>query len=129
MDKKKLILTIITVILFIVVISLGYLLFNKYVLKKNFEENIMLFADKNQNTIFKIDKIVLFSNANSQNNNALSSNFTIDNLYQYTDIALFIDGCNPEKNLENTFKYVRIENIKWNKLPELRKTKIIFQKY
>ena len=47
MDKKKLILTIITVILFIVVIFLGYLLFNKYVLKKNFEENIMLFADKN----------------------------------------------------------------------------------
>lgn len=129
MDKKKLILTIITVILFIIVFFITYLLFNKYVLKKNFEEDILLFANKNQNTIFKVDKILFFSNADSQNKNATASNFTIENLYQYTDIALFIDGGNEEKTLENTFKSVRIENIKWNKLPELRKSQIIFQKY
>ena len=122
MDKKKLILTIITVILFLIVFFLAYLLFNKYVLKKNFEEDILPFANKNQNTIFKIDKIVFFSNADSENKNASASNFTIENLYQYTDIALFIDGGNAEKTLENTFKNVRIENIKWNTLPGLRKS-------
>ena len=120
MDKKKFILTIITAILFLFVLFLSYLLFNKYVLKKNFEESILPFAENNQNTVFKIDKIVFFSSADSLNKNASASNFTIENLYQYTDIALFIDGGNSEKNLENTFKDVRIENIKWNTLPELR---------
>lgn len=120
MDKKKLILTIITAILFIIVLFLFYLLFNKYMLKKNFEDDIMLFANKNQNTIFKIDKIVFFSSANAKNKNISASNFVIENLYQYTDIALFIDGGNTEKTLENTFKNVRIENINWNTLPQLR---------
>lgn len=121
MDKKKLILTIITAILFLFVLFLSYLLFNKYVLKKNFEKSILPFAENNQNTVFKIDKIVFFSSADSLNKNASTSNFTIENLYQYTDIALFIDGGNSEKTLENTFKNIRIENIKLNTLPELRK--------
>lgn len=120
MNKKKLILTIITIILFIIVFILAFMLFNKYVLKKNFEEGILPFADKNQNTIFTIDKIVFFSNADAKNKNASASNFTIENLYQYTDIALFINSSSTEKNLENTFKDVRIENVKWNTTPELR---------
>ena len=61
LDKKKLVLTIITIILFIVVLFLAYLLFNKYVLKRNLENEILPFADKNQDTIFKIDKIILFA--------------------------------------------------------------------
>lgn len=122
MDKKKIILTIITAFLFLIVIFLSYLLFNKYVLKKNFEKYILPFANINQNTIFKIDKIVFFSNADAQNKNTAASNFTIENLYQYTDIALFIDGGATEKTLENTLKNVKLENIKWNSLPELRES-------
>ena len=48
MNKKKIILTIITFILFLIVFFLSYLVFNKYVLKRNFEENIISFANKNQ---------------------------------------------------------------------------------
>ena len=86
-DKKKIILTIITLILFLIVIFLGYLVLNKYVLKNNFENSILPFANKNENTIFTIDKIVLFSGADSKTKNIASSNYTIENLYQYTDIA------------------------------------------
>ena len=67
MDRKKIILTIITFILFIIVFILASMLFNKYVLKKEFEENILSFAEMNKKTVFKVNKIILFKN-NRQNN-------------------------------------------------------------
>ena len=125
-DKKKIILTIITLILFLIVIFLGYLVLNKYVLKNNFENSILPFANKNENTIFTIDKIVLFSGADSKTKNIASSNYTIENLYQYTDIALFVSSNTTEKNLENTFKRVWIDNIKFNTTPSLGDAKLYF---
>ena len=119
MNKKKIILTIITFILFLIVFFLSYLVFNKYVLKRNFEDNIISFANKNQQTIFEINKVALFSSCDAKNKNISSSNFTIENLYQYTDMALFISSPNPEKGLENTLKSVYIDNIKFTKTPEL----------
>ena len=44
MDKKKIVLTVITVILLVVVFFLAYLLFQKYVLKINFENSVLPFA-------------------------------------------------------------------------------------
>ena len=46
MDKKKLILTIITFILFIIVFILASMLFHKYIIKTNFEEEVLSFARK-----------------------------------------------------------------------------------
>ena len=122
MNKKKIILTIITFILFLIVFFLSYLVFNKYVLKRNFEENIISFANKNQQTIFEINKVALFSSCDAKNKMLSNSNFTIENLYQYTDIALFINSSSDDKDLENTFKKVYIDNIKFNSLPSLRRT-------
>ncbi len=122
MDKKKIILLIIIVILFIIVFFLAYLLFNKYYLKQNFENTILSFANKNENTVFKINKITLFSSADSKNKIISSSNYTIENLYQYTDIALFIKSPYEENNMENTYKKVYIDNIKFENIPEVRRT-------
>ena len=83
MNKKKIILTIITFILFLIVFFLSYLVFNKYVLKRNFEDNIISFANKNQQTIFEINKVALFSSCDAKNKNISSTNYTIENLYQY----------------------------------------------
>lgn len=127
MDKKKLILTIITIILFIVVFFLAYLLFNKFVLKRNFENNILPFASKNEDIVFKIDKIVLFSNCDAKNKTASSTNFTIENLYQYTDIALFITSDSNEKDLQNTFQKVYINNIQFSTKPELGEPNLYFK--
>ena len=66
MDKKKKILTTIVFILFIIVFILAYLLFQKYVLKNNFEKSILPFANKNNKTIFQVNKIVLFSNCDAK---------------------------------------------------------------
>ena len=127
MDKKKKILTIITIILFIIVLFLAYLLFNRYVLKNNFENQILPIAKKNENVIFKINKIVLFSNCDAKNKNSSASNFTLENLYQYTDMAIFISNDVEEKSLENTFKKVTINNIKFNLLPSDGEPKLYFK--
>lgn len=128
MDKKKKILSIIVIILFIIVFILAYLLFQKYVLKINFEKEILPFANKNDKTVFQVNKIVLFSNCDAKNKTGSISNFTIENLYQYTDIAIFINNSSTEeKTLENTLKKVSIDNIEYNILPELGEPKLYFK--
>ena len=127
MDRKKIILSIIAIILLIIVIWLGSLVFNKYVLKKNFESSILSFADKNKSTIFEINNISLFSSCDAKNKNITASNYTIENLYQYTDIAIFISNNSVEKNLENTFKKLSIENIKFLNPPSSGQPNLYFK--
>ena len=127
MDKKKLILTAITIIIFIIDLFLAYLLFNKYFLKINFENDILSFANKNENTIFKIEKITFFSSCNAQNKTLSNTNFTLENLYQYTDMAFFITSSSSEKNSENTLKNVFINNIKFNRTPEVGEQNLYYK--
>ncbi len=128
MDKKKKILTIIVFILFIIVFILAYLLFQKYVIKSNFEKDILPFANKNDKTVFAVNKIVLFSNCDAKNKLGSATNFTIENLYQFTDMALFINSSSlEEKTMENTFKEVSIGNVTYNLMPELGQPKLYFK--
>lgn len=127
MDKKKRFLTVITIILLLVVFFLAYLLFHKYVLKKNFESDILSFANKNESTVFKIHKIILFSSCDAKNKNITNTNFTIENLYQYTDMALFISSSSKEKNLENTLQKVSIDKIQFNTPPSVGEPKLYYK--
>lgn len=128
MNSKKKILTIIVFILFFIVFVLAYLLFQKYVIKSNFEKNILSFANKNSQTVFQINKIVLFSNCDAKNKTGSSTNFTIENLYQYTDIAIFINNnSTEEKTLENTLKKVTLCNFQYTLLPELGEPSLYFK--
>ncbi len=126
--KQKKILTIIVFILFFVVFVLAYLLFQKYVIKSNFERDILPFASKNDKTVFQVNKITLFSNCDAKNKTGSISNFTLENLYQYTDMAIFINNSSTEeKTLENTFKKVSISNIQYTTPPELGQPKLYFK--
>ena len=83
---------------------------------------------KNDKTVFEVNKIVFFSNCDAKNKTSSSTNFTIENLYQYTDIAIFINNkSTEEKTLENTFKKVSINNVKFNTTPELGEPKLYFK--
>ena len=104
MNKKKNLLIVIIVISLVFIFLVGFFIFNRHMLKTNFENDILPFARKNQNTIFKINKITFFSSCDEKNKTASNYNFTIENLYQYTDIALFITSRSEEKTLENTLK-------------------------
>lgn len=117
MNTRKIIITIISIILLILLFFLSSKVLDKYLLKTNYENQILSFADKNQETIFEINKITFFSSANVKNKNISANSYTIENLYQYTDIAFFINNNKNEKTLENTLKKVSIENIKFNTKP------------
>lgn len=127
MKKAKIILTVITVILFVLIIILGYFVFRKYVLKKKFEDDILNFANKNESTIFIVDNITLFSSADAEYKTNTTNSFTIQNLYQYTDIALFIKNTSDENTLENTLKKVTINNINFSTNLNLGKPKLYFK--
>lgn len=126
-DTKKFILTIVTILLFIVVLILVNITCYQYFLKNKFEKSIMNFSSKNENTVFQIKNITFFSSCDVKNKNASSSNFTIENLYQYTDMALFITCPYKDKTLENTLKKVYIDNIKFTKLPTLGEPKLYYK--
>lgn len=127
MDKKRILLTIITIILFIVVLILAYSRIEKVVVKSEYEKSLLSFANKNEETIFSIDKITFFSSCDAKNKSATSSNFTIENLYQYTDMAFFISSPKEEKNMENTLKEVYIDNFKFEEEPSIGEPKLYFK--
>lgn len=109
------------IIMIIILIMLLKNIYNKLLQKKSFENSIISFAEKNQETIFTINKIVYFSSSDSKNKTTSSSNFTIQNLYTYTDIAIFVENniknIEVEHTTENTLKKVKISNIKFIKSP------------
>lgn len=127
MSKKIKILTIIVFLLLILVVIFAFLLSQKYVIKSNFEQDILPFANKNDKTVFEVNKVVLFSNCDAKNKTGSATNFTIENLYQYTDLAIFINhSSTEEKTLKNTLKKVSITNIQYTTTPEVRTTTVIF---
>lgn len=145
---KQIIFSILIIILIIILIFLFNQVYNKLRRKKNFESDVASFSEKNEKTIFSINKIVFFSSCDSKNKTSSQTNFTIENLYAYTDIAIFLnndsiqeneknqnkeENTNTEENnveidaenskekntAENTLKNVKITNIKFTKQPEL----------
>lgn len=127
MNKKQIILTIVTIILIFISIFIISSIFNRNNLKKSLEETMLPFALNNQDAVFKLDKMVLFSSCNAKNKNASISNFTIENLYQYTDIALFIKSINEEKSNENTLKKVWINNLNFYTKPEVGNVNLYYK--
>ena len=130
-DKRKLIrdilITIITIILIVIFIFLAKNAYEKLVCCKNFESSIISFSKNNEKKIFSIDKVVLFSSSDSKNKSSSATNFTIENLYSFTDIALFINNNSEENTLENTLKSVKINNIKFTKEPLLGTSSLYYK--
>ena len=108
-------------------IFLTFLILSRLVLKSNFEKSILPFANKNSETIFNINQIVLFSNCDAKNKNISTTNYTLENIYQYTDIAFFIDSPQEEKTSKNTLKNVTIENIKFTTSPSIGEPALYFK--
>ena len=121
-DTKKFILLCIAIFLIMILCFLLYYFISTSMRKNNYENSLLSFAEKNENTIFSIDRIVFFSSSDSKNKSSSRTNFTIENLYAFTDIALFINNHSDENTLENTLKDVRINNINFTKLPTSRKS-------
>ena len=110
--KKKNIYIIIICVLFIILTFITFKIINK---------------KKNEKTIFSINKILFFSSSDSKNKTSTGSNFTIENLYTYTDIAIFINTNSEEQTLENTLKSLRITNIKYKETPTIGEPNLYYK--
>lgn len=73
----------------------------------------------NQKKIFTINKIVFFSSAFGESTTNTNNSSTLKNIFQYTDIAIFINNNSSEFSAENTLKNVSIENINFIRFPKL----------
>lgn len=124
---KSIFCTIAIIILIILLVILGKKTYNDLLHKKGFENSIISFAEKNKEKIFSINKIIFFSSCDSKNKTSSKTNFTIENLYTYTDIALFIDNNSEENTMENTLKNVKITNIKVTKEPTLGQPNLYYK--
>ena len=124
---KRIIHIILIIILIIILVFLLKKTYDNLLHKKSFENSIISFAEKNKETIFSINKITFFSSCDSKNKTSSISNFTIENLYAYTDIALFIDNHSEENTAENTLKNVKISNIKFTKQPTVGKPNLYYK--
>lgn len=124
---KPLIIIGIIIILIIILSFISQKVYNNLLSKKQFENSIISFAEKNKETIFSINKITIFSSSDSKNKTSSPTNYTIENLYTYTDIALFINNNSEENTLENTLKSLKISNIKFTKLPKLGEPQLYYK--
>lgn len=124
---KKIIHISIIIILAIITIFLFKKIYNKTLNNKEFENSVISFTEKNERTIFTINKIVFFSSSDSKNKSSSSKKFVIENLYTYTDLALFIDNNSEENTLENTLKSLKICNIELTKKPTIGEPNLYYK--
>ena len=124
MDKKnlqfkKIKYIIVLVILVSIFLLLGYTVSRAYINKSVFEKEILELANKNEEKIFTINNITLFSSADSDSEVKQNSTLGINNLYQYTDIAIFLNPLPEKLTYKNTLKEVYLDNLKFVKQPEV----------
>lgn len=124
---KKIIYISIIIILSIILIFIFQKIYNKLLQKKDFENSVISFSEKNSKTIFSINKVVFFSSSDSKGKSSSLTNFTIENLYTYTDIAIFINNNSEESTTENTLKKVKIDNIKLTKEPTVGQPNLYYK--
>ena len=130
MKKKLIILIIITIILTIILgilVNYTYKSFKAYAASQSFLNSSLKFQEANEKTIFSINKITYFSNCNAEISTNSNSSFTISDLYQYTDIAIFLNPNSENLTSKNTIKSVILENIKFSLPPSIGKPSLYYK--
>lgn len=124
MKKKPVILTILFIIFLVILVILLGFIYNQNIKNKNITDNFinsnLNFYESNKNPTFIIDKITYFSSCDADISTNSNSSFTISDLFQYTDIAIFISPYDDsELTEENTLKSVEITDIKYSLSPTI----------
>lgn len=113
---KKIILVLVFIFLLIFLVNI---IFASLINKLSFENYINKIWEQTNSHSFSIDKIVFFSTCTSDSTINSNSTTTINNLTQFTDIAIFINNSTAEFNMENTLKAVSIKDISFNTIPNI----------
>ncbi len=129
MSKKQIIKTILFLIIIIVLIVVVDFIYSAFFNKISFENSLLSQISKTNNNVFSIDKITFFSSCNANSKVNSNSSITLQNLYQYTDIALFINNNSDNINYSarNTLKEAYIEDISFVRTPSLGEPALYYQ--
>ena len=103
MKKSDIILSIILligIVLLAVLLPIVLKTAKTYAASNDFADSFVKFQQENVETIFSIDKITYFSSCNAKGDTNSNSSFTISDLYQYTDIAIFLNPYNENSSNE-----------------------------
>lgn len=110
--NERLVFTLLIIALFIIFLLYYNCVFSVVFARSSFTNQMVEISDSNENSIFNIQKVLLYSNANAIDN---SENNSLKNMSicQYTDLSIFIDNTSYISELtdENTVKELYIDNI------------------
>ena len=114
---KKSFLIVILVLSIFFLILLTHFVYTSFINKFYFDKHIEDIINNNVTEVFSIDKIALFSSSTADSIINSNNTTTINDLIQYTDIAIFINNNNSNFSMKNTLKSVSIQNISFNTKP------------
>lgn len=110
--NHKAVFTILILILCLLLFLYYDLIFKVTYAKDEFANQAVAIADQNNNPVFKIHKILVYSSANAIDK---SENESLKDLsiFQYSDIAIYLDNTSAIYDMtnENTLKQLYIDNI------------------
>lgn len=108
----KLAFAILIILLFVVFLLYYHFILADVINRNQFANEMIEISDKNENSIFNIQKILVYSSATAIDN---SENNSLQNMAisQYSDISIYIDNLSHVSELtdENTVKELYIDNI------------------
>ena len=112
LNNKKLLTLLIVIIVLIILLQSYIKIINKYRNDRIFALESEKYAKEVANPIFKIDKIMIYSDANVEDLSE-SENLSNINVSQFTDFAIYIDNTVKDTELseENTINRIYINNI------------------
>ena len=108
----KLAFVILIILAFIVLLLYYHFILTPSFAKSNFTNQMVEISDENENSIFNIQKILLYSSANAISNSKDQSLKDMS-ICQFTDLSIYIDNSQSGSELtdENTVKELYIDNI------------------
>lgn len=108
----KLAFVILMILAFVILLLYYNFIFSTSFAKNKFANEMVEISDENENTIFSIQKVLLYSNANAIDNSKNQS-LSDMSISQYTDLSIYIDNSQSISDMtdENTIKELYIDNI------------------
>lgn len=108
----KLAFVILIILAFILLLLYYHFVLSPSFAKNNFANQMIEISDENEDTIFSVQKVLLYSNANAIDN---SDNQSLENMSicQYTDLSIYLNNSESSSELtnQNTIKELYIDNI------------------
>lgn len=129
MPKKKYIFYVVFILLILLLFFLSFLSIKSIIQKSKISKAMQNALNVDLTSPFSVNKIVYFSSANATSEINANSSFTVNDLYQYTDIAIFINNnANDGKEIaENTLKNVSLSNVSFSLKPSIGTPNLYFK--